>query len=159
MKILWSKGSNAWLVMAGPSLSSFDTFVANAGQGCPRLLNLPAFPDNEKRDLLASATVVAQPSRVESLGLVLIEAWANSKPVVAANIDVSRELIARSGGGVTSAFGDAHALAAEIENMLSDPGRGQRMGEGGRQLALEYDGDTAWRRTTGEMEQVVAMVR
>ena len=63
------------------------------------------------------------------------------------------------GGGVTSAFGDAHALAAEIETMLNDPDRRQRMGEGGRQLALEYDGDTAWRRTTGEMEQVVAMVR
>jgi len=37
---------------------------ANA-QGCPRLLNLPAFAEQEKRDLLASATLVAQPSRVE----------------------------------------------------------------------------------------------
>jgi glycogen synthase len=156
MKILWSKGSTAWLVMAGPSLSSFDTFVTRAGQGCPRLLNLAAFADGEKRDLLASATVAAQPSRVESLGLVLIEAWANSKPVVAANIDVSRELIARSGGGVTVAFGDAHALAAQIEIMLNDPGRRQKMGEGGRKLALEYDGDTAWRRTTAEMERLVA---
>ncbi len=159
MKILWSKGSTAWLVMAGPSLSSFDSFVAGTGQGCPRLLNLPAFPDSEKRDLLASATLVAQPSRVESLGLVLIEAWANSKPVVAANIDVSRELIARSGGGVTVPFGDAQALAAEIETMLSDPERRQKMGEGGRKLALEYEGDTPWRRTTAEMERLVAMVR
>lgn len=101
MKLLWARGSSAWLVMAGPSLSTFDAFIAAAGKSCPRLLNLPPFADREKRDLLASATIVAQPSRVESLGLVLLEAWANRKPVVAADIEVSRELVRGSGGGVT----------------------------------------------------------
>src|SRR5208283_3449050 len=67
MKLLWQRGSNAWLVMAGPSLSTFDAYLAAHAQNCPRLLNSPPFADEEKRDLLASATLVAQPSRVESL--------------------------------------------------------------------------------------------
>ena len=41
-------------------------------------------------------TVVAQPSRVESLGLVLVEAWANAKPVIAADIEVSRHLVRKA---------------------------------------------------------------
>ncbi len=155
MKILWARGSNAWLVMAGPSLSTFDSYIATAGKDCPMLLNLPPFADTEKRDFLASATVVAQPSRVESLGLVLIEAWANRKPVIAADIAVSRELIISSKGGVIASFGNAQQLAAAIERMLSDPELRQRMGAGGYNKAMEYQGDTPWQRTAEEFERVV----
>ena len=156
MKLLWARGSRAWLVMAGPSLSTFDSYVAAAGRNCPRLLNLPPFADTEKRDFLASATVVAQPSRVESLGLVLIEAWANRKPVIAADIAVSRELITSSGGGIIVPFGNAERLAAAIETMLGDPELRQDMGAGGYKKATEYQGDAPWQRTAQEFEQVVA---
>ena len=153
MKVLWARGSNAWLVMAGPSLSTFDSYIAQAGNNCLRLLNLPPFADSEKRDFLASATVVAQPSRVESLGLVLIEAWANRKPVIAADIAVSRELVTSSSGGVTVPFGNAEQLAAAIETMLSDPELRQRMGAGGYQKATEYEGGAAWRRIAEAFEK------
>lgn len=159
MKVLWARGSNAWLVMAGPSLSTFDSYIATAGKDCPKLLNLPPFADSEKRDFLASATVIAQPSRVESLGLVLIEAWANCKPVIAADIAVSRELITSSGGGVTVPFGNAQQLAAAIEKMLSDPELRQTMGAGGYKKAMEYQGDAPWQRTSQEFERIVAAQR
>ena len=155
MKLLWTRGSNAWLVMAGPSLSTFDEYMAIAVKDCPRLLNLPPFSDAEKRDLLASATIVAQPSRVESLGLVLIEAWANKKPVIAADIAVSRELITSCEGGLTVPFGNAEQLAVVVEKLLSDPTLRKRMGAGGYEKAAQYDGDTAWRRTTDELGRVV----
>jgi len=156
MKILWARGSDAWLVMAGPSLSAFDQFIAAAGKDCPKLLNLPPFADAEKRDFLASATVVAQPSRVESLGLVLIEAWANRKPVLAANINVSCELIAACGGGVSVPFGNAHKLATQIARMLADPGARESMGDGGHRLTPYFSGDACWTRTTLELERVAA---
>ena len=156
MKLIWSRGSNAWLLMAGPSLSTFDTFIAKAAGNCPKLLNLPPFAEAEKRDLLASATIVAQPSRVESLGLVLIEAWANRKPVVAADIAVSRELIAASSGGLTVPFGHAEQLAAAIEKLLGEPDMRQTMGDSGYTAALGYDARNSWGRTTQELEQVVA---
>lgn len=156
MKLLWARGSSAWLVMAGPSLSTFDAYVAAAGTSCPRLLNLPPFADEQKRDLLASAAVVAQPSRVESLGLVLLEAWANRKPVVAADIEVSRELVRSSGGGVTVPFGDALRLAEALQQLLHDPAARDAMGAGGYQKAMEYQGDAPWRRIASQLEDVVA---
>jgi glycosyltransferase involved in cell wall biosynthesis len=159
MKLLWAKGSKAWLVMAGPSLSTFDEYVSRFAQGCVRLLNLPAFEDAEKRDFLASATVVAQPSRVESLGLVLLEAWANNKPVIAADIDVSRELVEGSGGGTITPFGNAAKLAEAIEAMLSNPELRDAMGAGGHRKAIEYQGDRLWQQTTEELEQVAADTR
>jgi len=157
MKILWTRGSNAWLVMAGPTMSDFERYMAANAPASPRLLNLPAFADQEKRDLLASATVVAQPSRVESLGLVMLEAWANAKPVVAADIAVSRELVNESGGGAVVPFGDANALADAIEKLLADSDLRRARGLGGQKKALEYEGSRLRRRTSEEMEQVVEM--
>ncbi len=156
MKLLWEKGSNAWLVMAGPSLSTFDHWVASAAPNCPRFVNLPPFADTEKRDFLASATVVVQPSRVESLGLILLEAWANLKPVIAADIAVSRELITDSGGGALVPFGNAQQLAAEIEALLSNSSLRQTMGAAGQKKALEYEGNTLWRRNAEEFERIAA---
>lgn len=156
MKMLWARGSNAWLVMAGPTLSDFERYMAANAPANARLLNLPAFADQEKRDLLASATIVAQPSRVESLGLVMLEAWANAKPVIAADIAVSRELITASSGGLVVPFGNAKALAGEIEKLLADPEALRAMGLTGQKKALEYEGTKLWRRTAEEMESVVA---
>jgi glycosyltransferase involved in cell wall biosynthesis len=154
MKLLWTRGSNAWLVMAGPTLSDFQRYLA-ANAPATKLLNLPAFSDEEKRDLLASATVVAQPSRVESLGLVMLEAWANAKPVIAANIAVSRQLVTDSGGGVVVPFGDAKTLADAIEKLLANSELRRTMGLGGQKKALEYEGANLWRRTAEAMERVV----
>jgi glycogen synthase len=157
MKLLRAKGSNAWLVMAGPSLSTFDNYIAQAGKDCPRLLNLPPFADQDKRNFLASATVVAQPSRVESLGLVLIEAWANRKPVIAVDMEVSRELITNSSGGTTVPFGNAQRLSDEIERMLNDPSSRQAMGDSGHQFALQYEGIACWQRTTSQLEAALGV--
>ena len=156
MKILWDAGSTAWLVMAGPSISTFDSFLADAGRNCSRLLNLPPFGETERRDLLASATIVVQPSRVESLGLVMMESWANRKPVIAADIEVSRELIAGSGGGVTVPFGNPRRLAAGIADLLENSELRKDMGAAGSQVAARYDGSVTWPRIMQQFEQVLA---
>ena len=157
MKLLWSRGSKAWLVMAGPSLSAFDEYLAANALGCPRLVNLPPFEDELKRDLLAAADVVAQPSRVESLGLVVLEAWAAGKPAIAADIAVSRELVTGSGGGLLVPFGDAGRLAAAIAQLLDDPEMRQAMGMRGQKKALaDYQSGYVFQRNAQEFEQTVA---
>jgi len=106
--------------------------------------------------LLASASLVAQPSRVESLGLVMLEAWANAKPVIAADIAVSRALVTESGGGVIVSFGNAKALADEIEKLLANAELCRTLGLRGQEKAREYDGTHLWQRTSEEMERVAA---
>ena len=159
MQQLWERGSDAWLVMAGPSLRAFDDFVRNFVK--PHLregshwINLGPFPDSEKRDFLAAADVVVQPSRVESLGLVLMEAWANAKPVIAADIAVSRELIDSCNGGVLVPFDDAARLANEIERLLGNPEIRHSMGLRGQAFARRYEGDSLWPRYAEEFERQV----
>ncbi len=157
MNILWARGSKAWLAMAGPTMSDFERYLAANAPARPRFLNLPAFADREKRDLLASATVVAQPSRVESLGLAMLEAWANAKPVIAADIAVSRELVAGSGGGAVVRFGDVEALAGAIERLLADSHLRHSMGLQGQKKSLAYEGAKLRQHTCVEMERVVEM--
>jgi glycosyltransferase involved in cell wall biosynthesis len=159
MKFLWQRGSEAWLVMAGPSLRAFDQYVAANARDCPRFVNLPAFSDDEKRDFLAAADLVVQPSRVESLGLVLLEAWANAKPVIAAEIAVSRELIERSGGGVLVPFGSADKLVEQISRLLADRELRQSLGMRGQVLAQQYDGDKLWTRYAEQFESINSQTR
>jgi glycogen synthase len=159
MQSLWKKGSRGWLVMAGASMSDFNEFLEAQPQSMPRLVNLPAFADEEKRDLLAAATVVAQPSRVESLGLIMMEACANLKPVVAADIEVSRKLIAESGAGAVVGFGDSAALAAELRRLLADEELRREMGRCGRAVAQAYDGGALFERNAEELEEAALGAR
>ena len=154
MKQLWNSASTASLVMAGPSLRAFDEYVAQNASNLPRFTNLPPFPDEQKRDLLAAADVVVQPSRVESLGLVLLEAWANAKPVIAADIAVSSELVTSCEGGVLVPFGDATVLAQQIVRLLSDDQLRHSMGQRGQAFAQSYAGDKLWPRYAEEFERL-----
>jgi glycogen synthase len=131
MKLLWENGSRAWLVLAGSSLSEFDTYLAR-NSNLDRLLNLRALDDEEKRNLLAAITMLAHPSRVESLGLVYLEAWANGKPVIAADTAVSREVISDQVDGLLVPFGDVLAIASSVERLLVNPEEGSRMGDRGK---------------------------
>jgi glycosyltransferase involved in cell wall biosynthesis len=154
MTKLWQRGSKAWLIMAGPSLSTFDEYMAVHGKDLPRLINLGAFEDRQKADLLAAADIVVQPSRVESLGLVVIEAWANTKPVIVADIEVSRNLVDECGGGGVVTFGDSDRLAQTIETLLNDPERRRSMGERGQLFAKQYDSRALWPKAAEAFEQV-----
>jgi len=155
-QMLWAQGSRAWLVMAGPSMMEFERFMKVQPGPMPRLVNLPAFADEEKRDLLAAAAVVAQPSRVESLGLVMLEAAANGKPVVAADIEVSRRMIADTGAGVVVPFGDGRGLAEVLQQLLEDAQRCDEIAECGRAVARAYEGNSLWVRNAQVLEETVA---
>ncbi len=136
MKILWARGVRAHLVLAGPSLSSFDDYLSRQTSTREPVLSLGVVDEQEKQDLLAASVMVVQPSRVESLGLTLLEAWANEKPVIAADIAVSRELVETGRDGLLVPFGDAHALADAIAKLLREPESARLMGEHGKAKVL-----------------------
>jgi glycosyltransferase involved in cell wall biosynthesis len=84
---------------------------------------------------------------------VVIEAWANAKPVVAADIEVSRKLVEPSGAGVVAPFGDSAALAKEIQKLLDDPQLCLATGLRGQQAAGMYDGSSLWPRNAEAFER------
>lgn len=132
MQRLWAAGSQGCLVMAGSSLSEFDDFLRAQEIDSRRFRNLPGVSDDEKRDLLAAAAALVHPSRVESLGLVYLEAWANGKPVIAADTPVSREVIEAEEDGVLVPFGDSPALASAMQRLLENPQLRESLGLNGQ---------------------------
>jgi glycosyltransferase involved in cell wall biosynthesis len=85
-----------------------------------------------KLALLGSLSVFSAPAVYgEAFGLYLVEAMAAGVPVVQPDTAAFPELIAATGGGVLCKANDPVALAAAIEELLSDPARASAMGRAG----------------------------
>jgi hypothetical protein len=86
----------------------------------------------DKDALLATADICVVPSRQESFGAVLIEAWAAGKPLVAAAAEGPRVYVEDEKNGVLVPFNDAGALAGAIGRVIADEELRARIVEGGR---------------------------
>jgi glycosyltransferase involved in cell wall biosynthesis len=89
---------------------------------------LGRIPDAQKYAALAAADALVLPSRFESLGIVLLEAWQVGTPVVVrADNPVTAGQVARSGGGLTyrdaDDFGDALDRAIAARESIGAAGR------------------------------------
>jgi glycosyltransferase involved in cell wall biosynthesis len=89
---------------------------------------LGRIPDTEKYAALAAADALVLPSRFESLGIVLLEAWQVGTPVVVrADNPVTAGQVERSGGGLmyrdAESFGDALDRAIVAGDALGAAGR------------------------------------
>lgn len=71
--------------------------------------------------LYRAADVCVFPSRFEPLGNVVIQAWANGLPVVAANSQGPGALIRDGEDGLLVPVDDADALANRVKAVLADP--------------------------------------
>jgi glycosyltransferase involved in cell wall biosynthesis len=88
----------------------------------------------------------------EAFGLYVIEAMAAGVPVVQPRTGAFPELMEATGGGITYE-GDSKALAAALEELLSDPERARSLGQAGRQAALEKFSAEAMTRSTLDFYQ------
>jgi glycosyltransferase involved in cell wall biosynthesis len=90
-------------------------------------------PDELAQEL-ADASVVAVPSLwPEPFGLVGIEAFAAGRPAVASATGGIGDWLQDGVSGLAVQPGDPRALAAALNELLSDPERQRAMGEAGRQ--------------------------
>ena len=82
--------------------------------------------------VLAGCDVFCLPSRAEGLPLVVLEAMAQGKPVVATAVGGTAELVVDGETGLLVPPGDAIALADALSALLTDPERARQLGEAGR---------------------------
>jgi glycosyltransferase involved in cell wall biosynthesis len=95
------------------------------------------------RSAMAGARMFVLPSQYEAFGIVLLEAMARGKPVVATRVGGVPDVVSDGVDGFLVPFGDHVAMAARIELLLSDPGLSAQMGEAGKKKALaDYSWDT-----------------
>lgn len=130
-----------------------------------QVLDMPAHPriqyvgyvtDAEKAALLSGASVVIMPSALESLSILVLEAWALGAPVlVNARCRVLEGQCRRSGGGLY--YRDLAEFAAMLRMLMDQPVLRRELGAAGRAyVAAEYSWDIAARRTETLLERLRA---
>jgi glycosyltransferase involved in cell wall biosynthesis len=98
--------------------------------------------------LLAAADIFTLPSRFEGLPMSVIEAMLTGLPVVATKIRGPAEQVIDGETGLSVPPGDALALGVALGRLARDPDLRVRMGEAGRQRALDrYDETKVLSRT------------
>ena len=94
----------------------------------------------EKARLLAGARAVAMPSRIETFGIVAVEAFAAATPVVAFAVPSLREVVPEGAGFAVPPF-DVTEYAKRLAEVCDDADLALQMGAEGRRFAAGYDWD------------------
>ncbi|MCJ8328858.1 MAG: N-acetyl-alpha-D-glucosaminyl L-malate synthase BshA [Lentisphaeria bacterium] len=87
--------------------------------------------------ILPLADCVLQPSHRESFGMVLLESMACEVPTISSNVDGIPEVIVHGETGYMEEPDDHEAMAAHIVTVLTDPELNARLGQNGRQRAID----------------------
>ncbi|MEZ5320839.1 MAG: glycosyltransferase family 4 protein [Microthrixaceae bacterium] len=97
--------------------------------------------EDEKWAAIRGAVALLQPSRQESFGMTLAEAWLADRPVlVRSDCDVTSGLVERAGGGLT--YHDPATFAESLDWLLEHPDAAARLAASGRayvEAELEWD--------------------
>jgi glycosyltransferase involved in cell wall biosynthesis len=83
-------------------------------------------------EVLAQLDIVVLFSATEGMPLVVLEAMAAGRPVVATPVGAIPEMLVNGKTGFLVPVSDSAALAAQVLALLQDPAKAQRMGAAGR---------------------------
>lgn len=94
-------------------------------------------------DALVLPAVVDARGDTEGLGVVLVEALAHGRPVIASAVGGIPDVVRHDDTGLLVPPGDAGALAAAVGALAADPARARRLADAGRRhvaAAFSWDG-------------------
>lgn len=142
------------LVIAGDGRSDYVEQLrglATSGPGAARISFAGWVSGDEKRRLVAGASVFASPSAQENFGLSLVEAMAAGVPVlVTSGVNLSGDVAAAGAGWVV---GDSRAaLASALRAAFADDERRRTRGEAARRLAQQF----SWPQSAGRLIELYA---
>jgi glycosyltransferase involved in cell wall biosynthesis len=126
--------------------------------GLNRWVEFAGFVTNERlSQLFRTCTIYVHPAiyddigDTEGLGVVLIEALLNHKPVIASKVGGIVDVIKDQDTGLLVPEKDSQALAAAVLRLLGDPAEASRLGRRGYVYASEF---FDWERITDDLEQL-----
>jgi glycogen synthase len=131
---LQRRGVTTTLVLVGQVTPEFHRFYRRLGAEQRLAIRpLQVLPEEEKHALLSKATMLLLPSRTDSFGIVLLEAWAHGKPVIGARAGGIPGVIDEGKNGLLVDFGDVSGLIEAIEQLLTNHSLRVAMGQKGQQ--------------------------
>ena len=137
MRSLWDQGGSAWLVIAGNPTEEFESFWAGLPASVTRrIIRTGVVTGADKQDAFAAADIFVLPSRIDSFGIVILEAWAYGLPVVGARAGGIPSVIDEGQDGYIAPYGDVPALAQLIDKLLRDASLRRELGSRGKAKML-----------------------
>jgi len=104
-------------------------------RGLSDRVGFTGFVDSPDEAMRALDIVVHASTAPEPFGLVIAEAMACGRAVIASDAGGAREIFTAGVDALAHAPGDAEALAACITELVGDPDRRERLGRAGRLTA------------------------
>src|SRR5437764_7885922 len=101
-------------------MPNFQRFLADY-PFANRVRRLGVLSGEDKRDFFAGLDAFALPSRSDSFGLVLLEAWANGLPNVVYRAGGPADLVRDGRDGLVAKCGDVGQLTDALARLFSDP--------------------------------------
>jgi glycosyltransferase involved in cell wall biosynthesis len=149
-------GSEVRLVLAGQLAGEFERFYGRLPPSAQQIIQpLGIVNETDKHTLLSQAEMLLLPSRTDSFGIVLLEAWAHGKPVIGARAGGIPGVIDHQHNGLLVKFGDVAALGQAIQSLLTDVAKGQTMGANGRdKVHTQYNWQQVAERVWANYEAV-----
>lgn len=112
-------------------------------------------PEKDKIDLLKACEVVCVPSRNEPFGIIVLEAWAAGKPVIAIHGTGAGNIVWHDATGL-KVYGYPNSIAWGIKNIFSDFEKAKWMGNNGRIAAQnEFNWDKIAAETLKVYEELM----
>ena len=124
-----------WIAGEGPLRGMFERLSDKLGLA-PRVRFLGWRSDREA--MLKTADICVMPSRYDSFGNVMVEAWAQDRPVIAAAAAGPRGRIEDGKNGLLVPIEDVGALADAIRRLIGDGALRTRIAAAGREI---YQGE------------------
>lgn len=111
----------------------------------------------DKEALMAAADICVFPSRNDSFGAVMIEAWARRVPLVATKAPGPKAYIRHEEDGLLTEIDDAREFAAAVNRIISDPDLAKRLSENGyKRYAAEFTGAAYKKRAVKIYKDIMA---
>ena len=157
-QLLMTERSNLAIAIVGTPTQAFTQRhrVLPAGVKA-KVLDL-VLPEQDKHDLLAASSALVLPSRDDSFGIVLLEAWLHGKPVMGARAGGIPDVIEEGRTGLLVQFGNVKALAEAIAWLLDHPEQAAQMGSRGRKITRErWNWDAVYKRVQAVYGHVLAL--
>jgi len=125
------------LALVGEMAPDFSRFYTGLSPEEKRWIRpLGRLSESVKHTLLSQAALLLLPSRTDSFGIVILEAWAHGVPVIGARAGGIPGVITDGQDGLLVPFGDVAALTAAIFQLLTEPALTEKMGAAGRQKTI-----------------------
>lgn len=148
---VWEDFPEARFVFAGPTEGRAAELLAQHAD--PRILDIPPVTDAEKSGWLRACDLLVNPSVLESLGGVFLEAWNFERPIVGGDIPPVREISAQGEAGILVQRRDPQQIAAAILRLFSHPEEAQSLGRrGAERVRTRY----SWQHLTTLTETAYA---